>query len=203
MLTPTLSEGLSRYQIGPKLRALRLKKKMGLVELGKHTGLSPAMLSKVERARLFPTLPTLLRIALVFGVGLDHFFSTGQQPPRAVVRRGDRQRFPDRPGARHPAYHFECLDYPATNRPMSSYLVEFEPVDPDDVRLHRHDGSEMIYVVQGRLAVHFGDSEEVLDAGDSIFFDASQMHGYRRAGAKRCEAIVVTSGSTLPVSRPA
>ena len=74
MLSKTLSEGLERYSIGPKLRALRLRKKMGLVELGKHTGLSPAMLSKVERGRLFPTLPTLLRIALVFGVGLVHFF---------------------------------------------------------------------------------------------------------------------------------
>jgi transcriptional regulator with XRE-family HTH domain len=47
---------------------------MGLVELGKHTGLSAAMLSKLERGKLFPTLPTLLRIALVFGVGLEYFF---------------------------------------------------------------------------------------------------------------------------------
>ena len=65
MLTRTISEGLERYQIGGKLRGLRLKKKMGLVELGKHTDLSPALLSKIERGRLFPTLPTLLRIALV------------------------------------------------------------------------------------------------------------------------------------------
>ncbi len=43
---------------------------MGLVELGKHTALSAAMLSKLERGKLFPRLPTLLRIAMVFGVGL-------------------------------------------------------------------------------------------------------------------------------------
>ena len=63
MLSPTLREGLKAYAIGPKIRAIRLKKKIGLVELGKHTGLSPAMLSKIERGQLFPTLPTLLRIA--------------------------------------------------------------------------------------------------------------------------------------------
>jgi transcriptional regulator with XRE-family HTH domain len=49
-------------------RELRLKNKMGLVELGRHTGLSPAMRSKIERGHLFTTLPTLLRIALVFGL---------------------------------------------------------------------------------------------------------------------------------------
>ena len=75
MLSKTLQDGLSDYRIGDKIRTLRLKKKMGLVELGKHTGLSPALLSKIERGRLFPTLPTLLRIALVFGVGLEFFIA--------------------------------------------------------------------------------------------------------------------------------
>ena len=62
-ITDTISEGLGRYSIGEKLRSMRLRKSMGLVELGKHTGLSAALLSKLERGKLFPTLPTLLRIA--------------------------------------------------------------------------------------------------------------------------------------------
>ena len=81
MLSATLNSGLTAYGIGGKIRTLRLKKKMGLVELGKHTGLSPAMLSKIERERLFPTLPTLLRIALVFSVGLEFFFAGSREQP--------------------------------------------------------------------------------------------------------------------------
>ncbi len=46
MLSKTLQDGLNDYGIGAKIRALRLKKKIGLVDLGKHTGLSPALLSK-------------------------------------------------------------------------------------------------------------------------------------------------------------
>ncbi len=132
MLTKTLSDGLDHYQIGPKLRAMRLKKKMGLVELGGHTGLSPALLSKVERGRMFPTLPTLLRIALVFGVGLEHFFLPQGRPEPVVVRKAERLRFPAKPGAAAPAYHFESLDFPATDRPMSAYFVEFDAPDPTD-----------------------------------------------------------------------
>jgi transcriptional regulator with XRE-family HTH domain len=88
MLTSTLRDGLDSYAIGPKLRELRLKKKMGLVELGQHTSLSPAMLSKIERGRLFPTLPTLLRIALVFGVGLDYFFMGLARSPSSASSGG-------------------------------------------------------------------------------------------------------------------
>jgi transcriptional regulator with XRE-family HTH domain len=74
MLSETLAAGLLHYEIGPKIRALRLKKKLWLVQLGAHTDLSAGLLSKIERGQLFPTLPTLLRIALVFGAGLEHFF---------------------------------------------------------------------------------------------------------------------------------
>ena len=54
---------------------LVLRQSLGLMELGKHTGLSAALLSILERGKSFPTLPTRLRIAMVFGVGLDYFFT--------------------------------------------------------------------------------------------------------------------------------
>ncbi|HMK22121.1 MAG TPA: helix-turn-helix transcriptional regulator, partial [Terriglobales bacterium] len=75
MISQTVIDGLKPYAIGEKIRTMRLKKSMGLVELGNHTGLSAALLSKLERGKLFPTLPTLLRIALVFNIGLEYFFT--------------------------------------------------------------------------------------------------------------------------------
>ncbi len=70
MLSESLASGLESYQIEQKIRALRLNKALGLAQLGEHTDLSAGMLSKIERGQLFPTLPTLLKIAMVFGVGL-------------------------------------------------------------------------------------------------------------------------------------
>ena len=194
MLSATLREGLSEYAIGTKIRALRLKKKMGLVELGQHTGLSPALLSKIERGRLFPTLPTLLRVALVFSVGLEYFFAGSREEPLiVVVRKRDRVRLPDRPGERDVAYHFESLDYPAGERRFNTYLAEFLPVPPEKLQPHDHPGVEFIYTLQGSLTVHINSLEHVLGTGDSIYFDATLPHAYRRSGGRVCTAIVVTS----------
>jgi len=195
MLSATLNAGLSGYGIGAKIRALRLKKKMGLVELGKHTGLSPAMLSKIERGRLFPTLPTLLRIALVFSVGLEFFFAGARDKPLiAVVRKRERVKLPDRPGAQQSAWQFESLDYPATERKFNSYYAEFQPPTKENLRPHAHPGVEFIYTLAGRLTISIAGEEHALAAGDSIYFDSSLPHTYRRSGSHECSALVVTSG---------
>jgi len=192
MLSATLEKGLSGYAIGAKIRSLRLKKKMGLVELGKHTGLSPALLSKIERDRLFPTLPTLLRIALVFGVDLAFFFAGAREKPVvSVIRKTDRVRLPEREGS-DSAYKFESLDYPVSERKFDSYHADFLPVSRAALRLHDHPGVELIYTLQGTLSVHIGGEEHTLEAGDSMYFDSSVPHGYRRSGTRACSAIVVT-----------
>ena len=129
MASDTITTGLDKYAIGSKLRRLRLRKSMGLVELSKHTGLSPALLSKLERDVMHPTLPTLLRIAMVFSVGLEYFFNPEPKPVLEIVRKKDRLRFPDSPDAAQVAYYFESLDFPVPNRALNSYLAEFEPVD--------------------------------------------------------------------------
>jgi len=194
MLSPTLSEALKSYRIGERLRALRTARRLGLVELGSHTGLSPALLSKIERGRLFPTLPTLMRIAMVFNVGLGYFFDEERRRPAiALVRAAERLEFPDLPDGEPPAYTFECLDYAATERKFNCYLARFRP---GRVRGHRHAGAEFIYVIRGRLGLRVADQEHVLEAGDAAYFDASAAHYYRRIGRPACHALVVTQGQS-------
>ena len=111
MVSATVVDGLRPYNIGEKIRTLRLRKKMGLVELGKHTGLSAALLSKLERGKLFPTLPTLMRIALVFSVGLEFFFREERKNTVTLIRRSERQLTAVRSSANH-----RLAVPPSTNR---------------------------------------------------------------------------------------
>jgi transcriptional regulator with XRE-family HTH domain len=193
MISETLAEGLSEYRIGRKIRALRQAKKLGLVQLGEHSGLSPGMLSKIERGQVVPTLPTLLRIAMVFGVGLEHFFAeTDARPAVSVVRRADRLRLAEPPGAQPPAYFFESLDFTATDRKMSAYLAEFPPRTAASPP-HSHPGAEFLYVLRGSLALAVGDAELTLDEGDSAYFDPGAAHSYRAHGSAPCAVIVVVA----------
>jgi len=191
----TLTDELRRYEIGDKLRALRLRKKLGLVELGRHTGLSPAVLFKLERNKMFPTLQTLLRIAMVFSVDLDYFFADHRKHRAlAIVRRAARLRFPDAPGRRDPAFHFESLTFPVAEPKCQAYLATFHPVAEGKARPHEHPGVEVIYVLSGELGVKIDATEHLLESGDAMYFDASVPHSYRRTGRSACSALVFSVG---------
>lgn len=193
MVSETIADGLEQYRIGSKVRGLRQSRKLGLVQLGEHTGLSPGMLSKIERGQVFPTLPTLLRIAMVFGVGLDHFFTdAGVQRTVTVVRRQDRLRLPETAGGTRPAYFFESLNFPATDRLMDAYLAVFPAGGPTSSP-HRHDGAELVFILGGKVAVTVGDAQILLDEGDALYFDPDVPHTYGTIGSEGGTALVVVT----------
>jgi transcriptional regulator with XRE-family HTH domain len=194
VVNKTIVEGLRPYALGEKLRTLRVRKSMGLVELGKHTGLSAAMLSKLERGKLFPTLPTLLRIAMVFGVGLEYFFTDERKRHVvAIARKQERLRFPDSPGGRSIAYNFESLDFKATERKLNAFYAEFQPTSSDKARPHQHPGVELLYLISGKLELTIGSEIYTLEAEDAVYFDSGVRHGYHRASKGPCAGIIVTA----------
>lgn len=191
---------ISNYDIGAKLRHLRLRKKIALVDLGKHTGLSASMLSQLENGKLIPTLPTLARIATVFDVGLEFFFGDKRQKKSfSVIRSPERIRFPEAPEIAFPAYYFEVLAYGATEKAIAAYLADFPPLSSDPrPREHQHEGSEFIHLLKGTLAINYQSNEHILEAGDSVYFDSSEPHSYAGRSQEAARAIVVTTPPPRP-----
>ena len=73
-------------RLGERIKFLRQRKQMGLVELGQYTGLSASFLSQLETGRVVPTLRNLARIAMVFSRSLSYFFEPERPEVFRVVR---------------------------------------------------------------------------------------------------------------------
>lgn len=117
---------------------------------------------------------------------------TRRRPLIAIVRKQQRLKLPSPPGEKHPAFLFEGLDYPASDRRMEAFYAEF-PVDSPPAEPHQHGSAEFIYVLSGRLIVNVDGTEVALDTGDAMYFVSSVPHSYRREGKEISTAIVVTS----------
>jgi len=188
----TAERFIAEKRIGERIKRLRLKKSMGLVELGKHTGLSASFLSQLETGRVVPTLRNLARIAMVFSKDLSYFFETEPIALFRVHRRRDRVRMPQT-GVEVPTYFFESLGYMVPDRHMDPYFAEFVPLTKEmEPKGHMHPGYEFLYLLEGELELRHGDHECKLEAGDAVYFDASTPHVYRCVGKKPAGAVIVT-----------
>jgi quercetin dioxygenase-like cupin family protein len=82
-------------------------------------------------------------------------------------------RFPESPCG-HFAYHFESLDFKATERKRKAFYTEFDLVtDAEKSKMHRHPGVELVYSIRGNLELAIGSEIHVLDSGDAIYFDSA------------------------------
>lgn len=189
---------IAEKHIGERIRRLRLKRSMGLVELGRHCGLSASFLSQLETGRVVPTLRNLARIAMVFGRDLAYFFEPEPHPLFRVHRRSERVRLPQS-GVDDPTYYFESLAYMVPERQLDPYFAEFVPVRKGtEIRPHVHPGYEFLYLLQGELEIRHGDRSHSLEAGDSVYFDAGTPHSYRCAGSVPAVALIVTMHQMTP-----
>ena len=192
-IDPATAEAfIAERRIGERIKKLRLKKSMGLVELGKHTGLSASFLSQLETGRVVPTLRNLARIAMVFSKDLSHFFEPEPHTLFRVHKKHERVRLPQT-GVDDPTYFFESLGYMVPDRHLDPYYAEFIPLKTStDVRPHVHPGYEFLFMLEGQLDIRHGDKIHTVEAGDGVYFDASTPHSYRCAGKTSAIALIVT-----------
>jgi len=196
--TETTERFIAEKHIGERIKRLRLKKSMGLVELGRHTGLSASFLSQLETGRVVPTLRNLARIAMVFSKDLSYFFESEPQAMFRVHRRKERVRLPQT-GVEEPTYFFESLGYMVPDRHMDPYFAEFIPLEKsNEPRAHMHPGFEFLYVLDGELALHHGEHHSTLGPGDAVYFDASTPHSYVCASKKPADVLIVTMHQAPP-----
>jgi transcriptional regulator with XRE-family HTH domain len=183
---------IEQKRIGQRIKFLRQRKHMGLVELGRYAGLSASFLSQLETGRVVPTLRNLARIAMVFSRDLSFFFET--EPPELfrVLRGAERQRLPQT-GADEPDYFFESLGHVPGEQMIAPYIAEFLPSsDHRQPGSHQHSGAEFLYVLNGRLQLTHEGRTETIERGDAVYFDPSAKHSYERMGDERCTALILT-----------
>ena len=187
--------------IGPRLRQAREQKNMSVRGLARYVGVSPSLVSQIERGRVMPSVGTLYSMANELGLVVDDLF-TGAQTKNSrgrerietaadvtnpVLKIGQRKRIRLADGGQ-----WERLT-PTPDQDVEflvvSYNVGAESCAKD--ALIRHGGKEYAFMIRGHLGIKIGFEEFELGPGDSIAFDAQMPHRLWTIGAEPAEAVWV------------
>jgi transcriptional regulator with XRE-family HTH domain len=187
--------------LGPRLRAIRIARGVGLRELARRLDLSPSSISQIETGKIRPSVRTLYALASEFGVTVDEILfdeppaqDTGAAPavePRLLVQRAD-----DRPAIQlNSGVRWERLMFWG-DEDVEFLEAIYEPggASSPDESLVRHSGHEFGHVLSGTLRVVVGFDEYILGPGDSITFPSSTPHRLSNEGPETVRAIWVVRG---------
>ena len=191
-IDPTAAEALlSAAQLGQRIKRLRLKRSMGLVELGRLTGLSASFLSQLETGRVVPTLRNLARIALVFNKDLSWFFESSGHSVFRIQRRRERLRLPN--GSSDPDYIAESFGILVPEGGLRPCLAEFlAGANRSAFHPELYPGVEMVYVLNGSIDLRRKGDSHILSPGDVCYISAETRRTYRCSGDQPARALVIS-----------
>jgi transcriptional regulator with XRE-family HTH domain len=152
--------------VGPRLRALRQRRRLTLTQLSEETGVSVSTLSRLESGQRRPTLELLLPLARAHQVPLDELVGAPETgDPRVHLR------------PRAAAGGMTVV--PLTRRPggIQAFKMVYAPRTPaGEPELQTHEGYDWVYVLAGRLRLLLGEHDVVLGPGEVAEFDTRTPH---------------------------
>ncbi len=172
--------------LGTEIRALRRDRGLSTVALARRCGVSPSLISQVERGLTAPSLEVLWAIARALDVPIGTFFqddgapaapgaaATTPDPPAGkavvVVRAGERKRL-----GLTPSLTYQLLS-PDLQHRIELVWVELGPGEEGPVEPFTHAGEEQMVVIQGEIQMWIDGQIWELAAGDAITFDSAVPH---------------------------
>jgi transcriptional regulator with XRE-family HTH domain len=176
-------------ELGSRVKALRTQAGLTLEEFAAQSGVSRAMLSKVERGEKSPTLAIIVRIAKGLNVSMSTLM--GAEPDAAqvaVIRRANRLAFkdPETGFERHnlsPSHLDNDLEFLLHRIPPGESSGELPP--------YKVATEKYLVVHEGQLTLRTGEANYVLETGDSFYFDVRESYRFTNAGRTPCAYYLV------------
>jgi transcriptional regulator with XRE-family HTH domain len=208
--TRSLADG-----IGRRLAAYRAERGLRVAELAREVGVTPSLISQIERGQSRPSVSTLFAIAQALAVPVDAFFREppASRPPaepapagrpgrpgadgggRYLVRRGARAVIDIDGGVRWERLTRSTLDH------LDFFELIYEPGAESHPRQYTHPGTEMVLVMTGCLEITIGFERYRLEPGDSIDFPSTMPHRYLNPSATETARAVTAILYDCPGSR--
>ena len=155
------------------IRHLRLHQQRTQQEIADSAGFTKSLLSKIESGKVLPPVATLVKIAESLGVSVSNIIESGKHLNTVVEEPEVAQKGLAQTDRGYWIYPFAARHRGKKMQPMLIVARKGE------VKEHHltHKGEEFIYLLEGSMWVHVGEEKHRLDAGGSIYFNSTEVHG--------------------------
>jgi transcriptional regulator with XRE-family HTH domain len=165
--------------IGNKIASLRSLKKIEADDLANKSGLSVKQLESIESGASIPSLGVLIKVTRALGIRIGTLLDDTIKEGPAIVRANEHEStlsFSTNENENREHLTFFSLAPNKTSRHMEPFVIDIIPNDKSQHSKSSHEGEEFIYVLEGKVTVHYGNDIFELEKGDSIYLDSIVNH---------------------------
>ena len=175
--------------IGSKIKRLRKKQKMTLVELSQKSGVQVATISRIENEKMVGTLESHIQIAKSLGIDITQLYSDAATPPKKPEVETpnsltDQFQHSDKSG-------YEILTKNVLNKKMMPVLIRLEIGGETTLEQGAVGSEKFVFVLEGKIEIKINKESYILEKAHTLYFDASLPHRFHNAGKKIARVLCV------------
>lgn len=175
--------------VGARLRSLRDQQGLSLRALADRCGLSTNAISLIERGENSPTVSSLHRLATALDVPITDFFQEETRQKAVFIQRDMGLRSQSNGAV------MESLGIGLFDQQLEPFRMTIAPGVSTRDDLVTHPGEEFVHCLEGELEYIVQGSIFRMHQGDSLLFDATQLHAYHNPTSFSATILVVFQAS--------
>lgn len=160
-------------EVGTRIKLLRTNQKRTLQEVADSCGLSKSMISKIENNKTIPSVATLVKIAATLGSSISGLLEQEGWSKTIVTSQKTAIEKLVKTEKGYMIFPY-ASDYHDKKMQPFLFLARKGEVIPHQLS---HEGEEFVFVIEGSMKMQVGDTEYILNSGDSLYFNALHKHG--------------------------
>ena len=181
--------GIIESEIGKRIKAFRINKRITLEQLAEQTGFTKGYLSRIEKSEKSPPVSTLGILARALGITISALLGEeNHQTSLGIVKKGERPLIA-RDGTAF-GYSYEAVAHKFPNKKMEPFILTL-PLNLKKRTIFKHEGEEILFVLEGTMKFFHGNREYIVEEGDCIYFDSSFPHFGESVGRKEVKCFMV------------
>jgi len=174
--------------VGKRIETFRIKKELSVEKLAELAGISVQVLRAIEKDEVTPAIGVLVKLARSLGQRLGSFMDDQFQMDPLIVRKQDRASRIQNERANLHAYEYSSLGQGKPDRHAEPFYVR---ITSKEHEIASHEGEEFLYVVSGQLELVCGNRTEVLNPGDTAYYNSLLPHSLRTMTDEPVELVAV------------
>jgi len=172
-------------ELGEKLKAIRMEKKMTLDEVAKKSSLTKSFISQIELNKTSPSITSLMKVASALEIRLTDLFRENNLVEDVLVKKEKRNSYYNK----NTQLTIELLSHRFPDQKMEP--IFFYGAPKKEVEAIPRVGQEFVYIIKGKIKLILDQKEYIAEEGDSLYFDSSIPHRWENPWSEAVEGIWV------------